>query len=169
MKILVRFIQIVVGLVIALGLLSIFMAILSRFVKRPDNVGLADGHLAPCPNMPNCVSTRSEDPRHQIDPLRYRGSTENSQEVLIDVIHSMDRSVIVEEKPGYIYAEFRTKGAGYIDDVEFVFIPENRIIHFRSSSRLPYYDWGVNRNRMETIREAFTAATSSLNEPGEIR
>jgi uncharacterized protein (DUF1499 family) len=163
MKILVRFIQIVVGFGIALGLLSILMAILSRFIKRPDNVGLADGNIAPCLNMPNCVSTQSEDPRHQIEPLFYEGSAETAQDVLTNVILSMERSEIIEGKPGYIYAEFRTKGAGYTDDVEFVFVPETGIIHFRSSSRLPYYDWGVNRKRMETIRTAFTDAVSPKN------
>ena len=29
------------------------------------------------------------------------------------------------------------------------------VIHFRSAARLPYWDWNVNRKRMEAIRSAF--------------
>ena len=48
---------------------------------------------------------------------------------------------------------------GYVDDVEFTFDETAQVIHFRSSSRLPYWDWGVNRERMEEIRAAFEAAS----------
>jgi uncharacterized protein (DUF1499 family) len=77
---------------------------------------------------------------------------------IVDIIRSMERAEVISEEPGYIYAEFRTKGMGYVDDVEFSFDPEAQVIHFRSSARLPYSDWGVNRKRMELIREAYRAA-----------
>ncbi|MCK5256323.1 MAG: DUF1499 domain-containing protein, partial [Deltaproteobacteria bacterium] len=38
---------------------------------------------------------------------------------------------------------------------EFYFDDEQKLIHFRSSSRLGYYDVGVNRRRMGKIREIF--------------
>ncbi len=76
---------------------------------------------------------------------------------LLRIIHSMERSKIVTDDPTYIHAEFRTKGIGYVDDVEFYFDQDAQVIHFRSSARLPYWDWGVNRERMEDIRAAFEA------------
>ena len=69
----------------------------------------------------------------------------------------MERAEVIDVKPDYIYAEFRTKGMGYVDDVEFYIDPKTQIIHFRSAARLPYSDWGVNRNRMEEIRKAFVS------------
>jgi uncharacterized protein (DUF1499 family) len=54
--------------------------------------------------------------------------------------------------------EVHVRGIGYVDDVEFYLDQEARLIHFRSSARLPYYDWQVNRKRMEEIRAAFEAA-----------
>ena len=59
--------------------------------------------------------------------------------------------------PTYVHAELRTMGIGYVDDVERCFDQEAPVIHFRSSARLPYFDWGVNRKRMEEIHTAFKA------------
>lgn len=152
MKIILRLLQIIVGLGLFIGLLSIFMAILSRFVKRPENLGVTNGQLAPCPNMPNCVSSQSNDPRHAIAPIPYGIDAEQAQAVLSEHIRSLPLAEVITEEPGYLYAEFRTKGMGYTDDVEFLFDDDAKVIHFRSSARLPYSDWGVNRNRMEEIR-----------------
>lgn len=76
----------------------------------------------------------------------------------MDIIRSMGRAEVISEEPGYIYAEFSTKGMGCVDDGEFNFDLEPQVIHFRSSARLPYFDWGVNRKPMELIREAYGAA-----------
>ena len=70
----------------------------------------------------------------------------------------MERSKIIADEPNYLHAEFRTKGFGYVDDVELYFDSAAAVIHFRSSARLPYYDWDVNRKRMEGIRTAFEEA-----------
>jgi len=43
----------------------------------------------------------------------------------------------------------------FVDDVEFYFEDQEKVIQFRSSSRLGHSDLGVNRKRMETIREKF--------------
>ena len=159
--IIIRSIQIIAGLGIATGCLSIFMVILSRFVKHPANLGVNNGKLAPCPNMPNCVSTQSKDARHQIDPITYQTSPTRAQTILVDVINVMERTEIIVNEPGYLYVEFRTKGMGYVDDVEFAFNSEEHVIHFRSSASVPYTDWGMNRKRMEVIRKAFMNAESA--------
>ena len=43
----------------------------------------------------------------------------------------------------------------YVDDVEFYINEKNKIIHFRSASRIGYSDLGVNRKRMEEIVKMF--------------
>ena len=147
-----------IGVGIAAVVITVVLAILARVVKSPANLGVRDGKLAPCPNSPNCVSTQSQDPRHQIAPIAYTTSVAEAKARVLEVIRSMPRTTIITDDPTYVHAEFRTKGMGYVDDVEFTFDETAQVIHFRSSSRLPYWDWGVNRERMEKIRAAFEAA-----------
>jgi uncharacterized protein (DUF1499 family) len=150
-------VRFVIGVGIAAIVITAVMAMLARVVKAPPNLGVSNGKLAPCPNSPNCVSTQSQDPRHQIDPIPYTASPAEVRATLLKIIRSMERTQIIRDEPTYIHVEFRTKGIGYVDDVEFALDQEVGVIHFRSSARLPYYDWGVNRERMEEIRAAFEA------------
>jgi uncharacterized protein (DUF1499 family) len=43
-----------------------------------------------------------------------------------------------------------------VDDVEFCFDTDSSLIHVRSASRTGYFDFGVNRKRIERIRSAFS-------------
>lgn len=116
--------------------------------KRPTNLGVKSGKLAPCPNTPNCVSSQSEDAEHKIDPLPHTSMTEIKK-----VVESMERTTIIEETDNYLYAEFQSKLMGFVDDVEFHKDDINQVIHVRSASRLGKSDLGVNRKRVEAIRE----------------
>ena len=58
--------------------------------------------------------------------------------------------IIVRDERDYLYAEFRSRLLGYVDDVEFFF--DGAAIQVRSGSRLGRRDFGVNRKRVETIR-----------------
>ncbi|QDZ39479.1 DUF1499 domain-containing protein [Euhalothece natronophila Z-M001] len=120
--------------------------------KRPTNLGVKAGKLAPCPETPNCVSSQSEDPKHKIAPLPY---------VEIDdikkIVNNMERTSIVEQNENYLYVEFKSKLMGFVDDVEFHKDDVNQVVNVRSASRLGKSDLGVNRKRVETIREALEA------------
>jgi uncharacterized protein (DUF1499 family) len=150
-------VRFVIGAAVAVVGGTAVLAILARIVKSPTNLGARGGKLALCPNSPNCVSTQSQDARHQISPIPYTTSLAEAKTTLLHIIRSMERTKIIVDDPTYVHAEFRTMGIGYVDDVEFYLDQEARIIHFRSSSRLPYWDWDVNRKRMEGIRTAFEA------------
>jgi uncharacterized protein (DUF1499 family) len=67
----------------------------------------------------------------------------------------MPRTTIVTLEEDYIRAEFKSRIFGFVDDVEFWFDDEQKVIHFRSASRVGYSDLGANRKRMEKIRERF--------------
>ena len=83
-------IRFVIGVgVTAVGITAI-LVILARVVKSPANLGVRDGKLAPCPNSPNCVSTQSQDPRHQIDPIPYTTSPAEAKAALLHIIRSME-------------------------------------------------------------------------------
>ncbi len=111
--------------------------------------------LAPCQDSPNCVSTKSTDPGHAMSPLPYMGTKEESYKRLILVLHDMKRCTIVTSDPAYIHAEFRSALFGFVDDVDFVFDDKAHLIQFRSASRTGYYDFGVNRERMNEISERY--------------
>lgn len=68
------------------------------------------------------------------------------------IIQNMERTTIVTEAENYLYAEFKSKLLGFVDDVEFLIDDSAKVIHVRSASRLGQSDLGVNRNRVETIR-----------------
>lgn len=116
--------------------------------KRPTNLGVKAGKLTPCPNTPNCVSSQSSDPEHAIEPLPYAQIAD-----LKRVVKNMERTTIIEETENYLYAEFKSKLMGFVDDVEFHKDDINQVIHVRSASRLGKSDLGVNRKRVEAIRQ----------------
>lgn len=122
--------------------------------KRPDNLGVKEGRLAPCRRTPNCVSSQADrsDAQHYIEPLRVRGDTAQAMAALRRTIEGMARTRVIHEAPGYLYAEFRSKLFGYVDDVEFALDENAGVIHVRSASRLGRRDFGVNRARVEAIR-----------------
>jgi uncharacterized protein (DUF1499 family) len=51
----------------------------------------------------------------------------------------------------YVYAEFESGIMGFVDDVEFLFMPDGSTVEFRSAPRLGVTDAGVNRKRMHEI------------------
>ena len=114
--------------------------------KRPDNLGVRNGRLAPCKRSPNCVSSQANpsDLEHYIAPIH--GSMAAAREA----VRSMPRATIIEESENYLYAEFRTRLMRYVDDVELFF--DGQVLHVRSCSRLGRRDFGVNRRRVEELR-----------------
>jgi len=56
-----------------------------------------------------------------------------------------------ESSNQYIYVQFQSYKAGYIDDFECWFNPESKKFDVRSASRVGYSDLGVNALRLEYI------------------
>ena len=79
------------------------------------------------------------------------GEKVTAKETLKQLIQVMAGARLVDDKEDYLYAEFKSRIMGFVDDVEFYF-PRESIIHIRSASRIGYSDLGVNRKRIETIR-----------------
>ena len=118
-------------------------------------------NLAPCPDSPNCVSSQSSGKRHRVDPIMFQGAPEAAFAKLRRIIQSMKRTEIVEETATYLHAECKSALFGFVDDVEFLLDEKNKVIHVRSAARTGYWDLGVNRKRIERIREAFDEKRNS--------
>ncbi|MCG8570657.1 MAG: DUF1499 domain-containing protein [Spirochaetes bacterium] len=123
--------------------------------QQKKEIGMTNGSLQPCPDSPNCVSTFAEDEEHQISPIFYRDSLIEVKKKILATIEKMPRTTIITVEENYIHVEFRSKIMRFVDDVEFLIDDQNKIIHFRSASRLGYSDMGVNRERMEQFRILF--------------
>ncbi len=108
--------------------------------------------LAPCPSSPNCVSTQATDQSRQMAPYRYQRNLAGAKGALKIIVSGLPRTKLVEETESYLHYEFTSFLLRFVDDVEFVFDEEAKVIHFRSASRTGYSDLGVNRRRMEEIR-----------------
>jgi uncharacterized protein (DUF1499 family) len=131
------------------------LALLSVLSRRPDNLGVRGGRLAPCPDTPNCVCSQDGDARHGIEPLHYEGSPQDAMARLREVLDAWPRTRVVAATENYARAECTSLVFHFVDDVEFLLDPAAAVIHCRSASRAGRSDFGVNRRRIEAIRQAF--------------
>jgi uncharacterized protein (DUF1499 family) len=127
--------------------------------SRPAFLGVTHGKFIPCPGSPNCVSSQDRDQKHAIEPLPYKGSPEEARTRLLGIIGGMKRAKVVTAQERYLHVEFASAIFRFVDDAEFFIDDTQKVIHLRSAARLGYSDFGVNRKRMETIRQMFNKAS----------
>jgi uncharacterized protein (DUF1499 family) len=125
----------------------------------PQDLGIHEGQLKSCPNSPNCVNSQgpTNDTEHTIAPLSYATSHKQAHDILVALLQDWPRVTIIDQRDDYIRCEFASAVMGFVDDVEFYFSAPGRI-DVRSASRLGHSDLGVNRKRIEAIRQQFAAA-----------
>ena len=131
--------------------------------KPPQKLGLADGRLAPPSRNPNSVSSQTalypDHPQKEyatIAPLTFTGDGDAAMDRLADLLQKSERTVVVKQEPGYIYAQNTSVWLRFTDDMEFLLDKPNGVIQVRSSSRLGRKDFGANRARIELIRAKFS-------------
>lgn len=148
-----------------IGILAVLAGLLLASMAPQPESSVVDGHLAPCPDSPNCVCSQDPRPQHQVDALPYLGESDAALARLTDIVRSEPRTRIVETGPQYLRAEFRTRVFRFVDDVEFLVDPARGVIEVRSASRVGYSDLGVNRRRVERLRALFLAANPGPGTP----
>ena len=122
---------------------------------RPAGLGYKSGRFAPPSWKPNTVSSTVErSDKHHIEPLTFAGPAAEAWEILHAIIASSKGASIASDSENYLHAEFSSSLFGFIDDVEFALDKKASVIHARSGSRLGVDDLGVNRKRIENIRQA---------------
>jgi uncharacterized protein (DUF1499 family) len=134
--------------------------------KPPQGLGVTDGRLKRPSFTPNSVSSQArlwtDHPQReaaQIEPLALIGGDGAATMArLRKVVESMRGAEIVESRPDYLRVQFTTRLLGFVDDAEFWHDPASGVIQLRSASRVGRKDLGVNRARIEAIRERLAAA-----------
>ncbi len=122
--------------------------------KKNYPPGHQSGVLAPCPSSPNCVSSQSMDQAHHVKPIAIpEGNLKDISSVIERVVMTYGGAEIVKNDGSYIHAIFKSKVFRFVDDVEFFIQHEKKMIEIRSASRTGYSDFGVNRKRIENLRE----------------
>ena len=90
-----------------------------------------------------------------MEPFGYTGDRQEAKQKIAGIISTFKRAKIVVNEQDYLHAEIASALFGFVDDVEFYFDDEHKLIHFRSAARLGKYDFGVNRKRIDKIRKQF--------------
>ena len=140
---------------IALFVIIVFF-IFGYMSNSGEAYGLVEGRLKQCPDKPNCVSSEFvSDAEHYIEPLVY--SVDQATQVLPRlkmIIGEMGGSVQLE-KADYLAATFTSSLFRFVDDLELRIDTVQKTIHLRSASRVGHSDLGVNRKRVERLKNAF--------------
>lgn len=129
----------------------------------PENIGIHDGQLAPCPPSPNCVVSQNADADHAIAPISYQTDRDTAREALLKVLTGIPRTEVITQTDNYIRVEFTSRFMGFVDDGEFYLPADENVIQVRSAARLGKSDLGVNRRRLEQIRSAMKDLSASTS------
>jgi uncharacterized protein (DUF1499 family) len=138
-------------------LVVLAMPLFSCAGKRPSNLGVEDGRLVPCPSTPNCVSSDATDEGHRIEPFTLAVEPGQAWEQIRETVAALPRTTVITASEGYLHAECTSALMGFVDDLELQLRAGEGIVAVRSASRLGRSDLGVNRKRVEGLRETLRA------------
>ena len=116
--------------------------------------------LEPCSSKPNCVCSQNGPTKNIIAPFGSFSSATKGLLRLKMILQENPRFRLVTSTSHYLRAEARTRWLGFVDDVEFLASESEGLIHVKSASRLGYYDFGVNRRRLERLRQQLAQTPS---------
>ena len=121
------------------------------------STGLVNNQLTPCPSWPRCVSSVSADAERQVAPFQLQQPFGARWDDAIATLATMPRTRIVTRDERYVHAEVTSPWGIYTDDLEMLLDRSRGRVDVRSSGRIGYYDFEVNRERVEALREALAA------------
>lgn len=133
------------------------VALLSCAGSMPSNIGVENGRLTPCPSSPNCVCSDDPAGEHGIGPLVLAVPPAEAWPEVRQAAEDMPRCKIVEASDDYLHAECRSAIFRFVDDLEIQLRPQENLVAIRSASRVGHSDLGVNRKRVEELREELVA------------
>ena len=129
--------------------------ILATVLLLYHSASVSQMSLPACPDSPNCVSSLSTEEAHAIKPFSYEDTPAQAWEHLKEAVLSGKRVTLIKDTGKYLHFEVRSLIFHFTDDVEFLLQESDKLIHVRSASRVGHSDFGVNRKRVEQIRERF--------------
>jgi uncharacterized protein (DUF1499 family) len=109
----------------------------------PADLGMRQGHLAPCPSPAHCA--------REVWPV---SDPQAALAALLPAVLSLDGVEVVETGDDYIHATATSRLFGFVDDLEVHADADGGVIEVRSVSRLGDSDLGVNARRLAALRRS---------------
>lgn len=113
--------------------------------------------ITPCPNKPNCVSSLHKKAKHKWTAFPMFWSKAIAMDKIKRLVLTQDNIRLSKELPNYLSFEVKTNLGKFIDDLEFYFNEKEQVIHYKSMSRIGYYDFGANKRRVKKLKKAWLA------------
>ena len=113
----------------------------------PTDLGFQGGDLSACTSPAHCA----RQDWHSANPLE-------DLETIIAAVRETPRTIIVDERDGYIHAEASSALFGFVDDLELLAKQDTGMIQARSISRLGDSDLGVNSARLDRLKTLINEA-----------
>ena len=112
----------------------------------PGDLGVHAGSLSPCESSAHCARAdwAVADPEAAFASLQ-------------GVVAASPRTLIVEQRPGYLHATATSKLLGFVDDLELYAQEGSGTLQARSVSRLGDSDLGVNSQRLQALHQALVS------------
>lgn len=107
--------------------------------------------LTDCPSSPNCVSTEAFRKKRGVAPFAL-ARTDAWLEIKSTIL-SLPRTKLAQEDDNFLHVECRSTLFRFIDDLEVQLRSAEGRLAVRSGARIGFYDFGVNRRRVERLRE----------------
>jgi uncharacterized protein (DUF1499 family) len=142
------------GFIVSFRIISasaVLMALFSCAGVRPEGLGVKSRRLAACPSSPNCVSS-DDAGAHGVAPFQLAAAPADAWSMARAAVTALPRSKIITQTDDYLHVECSSAIFGFVDDLELHLRPQENAIAVRSAARLGYSDIGVNRRRVENLR-----------------
>jgi len=112
----------------------------------PWDLGVHAGSLSPCESSAHCARANwaVEDPEAALATLQ-------------GVVAASPRTLIVEQRAGYLHATATSQLFGFVDDLELYAQEGTGTLQARSVSRLGDSDLGVNSQRLQALHQALVS------------
>jgi len=143
------------------------MTVFSKGKRR--GLGVVGGRLADCPDSPNCVCSDANDPSHRVAAFALAIAPDAAWNEIRAVVTALPRTRIVKRTSDYLHAQCRSKWLGFVDDLELhLRTAHANVVAVRSASRLGYWDFGVNRARVEELHGDLVRRGVIIGRMGEV-
>ena len=136
-----------IGIALAIFLIAAAF-LLAKISQAAPPRPKAGGLLQKCPDSPNCVSSENND----IAPIAIGGKNPEVIWAKLQQAIAEQGGQLMDVRPHYLWATFKTPVFGFIDDVEARMDLTDNVIHLRSASRVGYYDFDTNRKRLLNLK-----------------
>jgi len=121
--------------------------------QKPQDLGLYDGAFSPCPSSPNCISSEAKNNNQYINFFTININHGNSWQAIHDTVSALKKTKIITFDNNYLHAESASNFFGFVDDIQLHLRKNGQFVAIKSAARLGHSDFGVNRKRIEHLRQ----------------